>query len=478
MSEQQDLPRAGSNGGVFRVRTHPTSPAIGLAGGDLTGRRGVPLMVPLPFLLTGAIAAAIFGLLAPFVLPLALQAPDIPHVLALVHTVTLGWLTMTIMGASLQLVPVIVVSPLRATALLRWHYPVFLCGVLCLIAGFWWWQLWLLMLGGTVIVLAVVHYVIILGATFARASTCPLTVWFLTASLVYLCLVVSLGLCLAWNFTTGFLGAGTEHVVLVHLTLGIVGWLSCTLVGVSYTLGRLFMLAHAHDDRWGKLVFGLLNGGIVLLASGALLSWIFLMWAGGALLVSAAGLFVGDYGRMLKVRQRKRLEVTQYHSLAATGYFVLVIAAGVVLLLGGWGETPATWTALGLAALVGWLGQSIIGYLYKIVPFLVWSERYGSLVGTQPVPLMRDLVHGQWAWASWWLINLSLPTMIGAALAQQIAILQAASGALALGLLLVLANLLLVVRHLSASARKASAQHAGEAPERSQGYAPTMDERA
>ena len=448
MSEQQDLSRVGSNGGVFRVRTQPTSPAMGLVGGGLTGRRGVPLMVSLPFLLTGAIAAAIFGLLAPFVLPLALQAPDIPRVLALVHTVTLGWLTMTIMGASLQLVPVIVVSPLRATALLRWHYPMFLGGVLCLIAGFWWWQLWLLMLGGSVIVLAVVHYVIVLGATFARATTRPLTVWFLTASLVYLCLVVSLGLCLVWNFATGFLGAGGDQVLLVHLTLGIVGWLSCTLIGVSYTLGRLFMLAHAHDDRWGKLVFGLLNGGIVLLASGALLSWIFLMWAGGVLLVGAAGIFAGDYWRMLKLRQRKRLEVTQYHSLAATGYFVLVIVVGVVLLLGGWGETPATWTALGLAALVGWLGQSMIGYLYKIVPFLVWQRRYGPLAGRQKVPLMREMLHERLAWISLWGINLGLIATLGAILFQMVWLAQITASVLGLSLALAALNIIGVTRHL------------------------------
>lgn len=421
----------------------------------MSGRRGVPLTVPLPFLLTGAIAAAIFGLLAPFVLPLALQAPDIPRVLALVHTVTLGWLTMTIMGASLQLVPVIVVSPLRATALLRWHYPVFLCGVLCLITGFWWWQIWLLVLGGSVIVLAVVHYVTILSATFAHATTRPLTTWFLSASLVYLCLIVSLGLCLAWNFLSGVLGARTEQVVLVHLTLGIVGWLSCTLVGVSYTLGRLFLLAHAHDDHWGKLVFCLLNGGIVLLASGVLLDWILLKWVGGVSLVSAAVIFAGDSWRLLRVRQRQRLEVTQYHSLAAIAYFVLVIIAGVVLLFCGWAGTPATWTALGLAALVGWLGQSIVGYLYKIIPFLIWSERYGPLVGTQPVPLMREMVHERWAWVSWWLINLSLPVMIGTALSRQVIPLQAASGVLALGLFLVLANLVLVIQHLFAPARKA-----------------------
>lgn len=424
-------------------------PAISLAGGGLGGRRGVPLGVPLPFLLTGAGAAAIFSLLALWVLPLALQAPGYPHVLALVHTVTLGWLTMTIMGASLQLVPVIVVAPLRATALLRWQYPVFLSGVICLIAGFWWWQTWLLILGGTIIVLAVIHYVLVLSVTFARTSTRPLTVFFLSASLVYLCLVVSLGLTAAWNFITGFLGAETEHILLVHVTLGITGWLSCTLVGVSYTLGRLFMLAHTHDDRWGRLALILLNSGIVLLAAGVLSGWLWLEWGGSVLLISAALLFAGDMWRMLKARQRKRLEVTQYHSLAATCYFVLLIGAGVVILLEGWG-TPAVMTALALAALVGWLGQSTVGYLYKIVPFLVWSERYGPLVGKQRVPLMKEMVQQRWTWASWWLINLSLPGMIGAALAQQVMVLRIASAGLALGLWLVAANLVLVVWHLRA----------------------------
>lgn len=431
-----------------RFRVHTAQPLSTAApGGGLSGRRGVPLSVPLPFLLTGTCAAALFGLLAPWILPLALQAPEFPHVLALVHLATLGWLTMTIMGASLQLAPVIVVSPLRATALLRWQYPVFLCGVACLIAGFWWWQLWLLITGGTLVVLAVTHYVIVLGATFIRAAKRPLTVVFLTASLVYLCLVVSLGLTLAWNFVANFLDAPLEQILLIHVTLGVIGWLSCTLIGVSYTLGRLFSLAHTHDDRWGKLVWLVLNGGIVALALGELLNWTLLTWGGAALLILATGIFIADFWRMLRARQRKKLEVTQYHSIAALAYFLFVIVVGAVLLLIGWG-TPPVFTALGLAALVGWLGQSTIGYLYKIVPFLVWSERYGPLVGKQRVPLMREMVHERWAWTSWWLFNLSLPVMIGAALAQQIIVLQAAGTGLALGLCLVLANLLLTIWHL------------------------------
>ena len=70
--------------------------------GLMGGRQGVPLSVPLPFLLTGMLAAALFSVLLPWNIAEAWLAPGFPHVLALVHLVTLGWLTMTIMGASLM----------------------------------------------------------------------------------------------------------------------------------------------------------------------------------------------------------------------------------------------------------------------------------------------------------------------------------------------------------------------------------------
>src|SRR5579859_3501155 len=124
--------------GISLPVNHSRTPAIGTMSGTMTGSRGVPLSVPLPFLLTGAGAAALFSLLLPVVLPEAMLAPNFPHVLAVVHLVTLGWLTMIIMGASLQLMPVITVAPLRATRFIRWQYPLYICGVALLVCGFWW----------------------------------------------------------------------------------------------------------------------------------------------------------------------------------------------------------------------------------------------------------------------------------------------------------------------------------------------------
>ena len=151
------------------------APPLSTSGlpGMMGGRRDVPLTVPLPFLLTGACAAALFGILLPWVMPEAIQAPDFPHVLALVHIATLAWLTMTIMGASLQLIPVIIVAPLRATRFIHWQYPIYTSGVVLLLSGFWWLHPWLMAVGGTVIVLAVIHYVIVLSITLAQGTVRP-----------------------------------------------------------------------------------------------------------------------------------------------------------------------------------------------------------------------------------------------------------------------------------------------------------------
>ncbi|HEX6796864.1 MAG TPA: hypothetical protein VF116_04010 [Ktedonobacterales bacterium] len=443
------IPAPPGDGTAARPDTGRPAPAP-IATSGLSGltRGGVPLWLPLPFLLTGALGAAVFGALLPFVVPQALLAPNFPHVLALVHTATLGWLTMTIMGASLQLAPVILVSPLRAVRLARVQYPLYVAGVALLVSGFWTSHLPLLIVGGVLVVVAVAHYAVILGTTlsYARATkgSLPLSAWYLAAALGYLCAVVGLGLTAALNLQLDFLGAGLSRLLPVHITLGVVGWLTCTLIGVSYTLVRLFALVHEHPDTLGRRIFVLVNAGVLGLAAGFALGWVLVQVAAGVCLVAAVGLFAFDYRRMLRLRKRKPLDVTQRHALAAVGYLVVVVPAGIIVALFGWGRPPI-FAALGLAVLVGWLGQSIIGYLYKIVPFLIWQARYGPLVGRQKVPLMRDLVHQRAAALSFWLLNGALPAALLCAVLGWTAPLQIASGLLGASLLLAAANVCGVV---------------------------------
>jgi hypothetical protein len=421
---------------TFTLKSDTTASMPGMLG----GKQGVPVLVPLPFLLTGAVAAALFGCLLPWIVPEALQSPGFPHVLALVHIATLGWLTMTIMGATLQLIPVIITSSLRGARFIYGQYPLYLLGVALLISGFWWMHPLLLVIGGSLVVIAVLHYVFVLAVTLIHAAKRPLTLRFLIASLVYLCLVVSFGLTAALNFQFDFLGAFVDHLLLIHITLGVIGWLSTTLIGVSYTLVRLFALAHEHDDRIGKWVFILLNAGIVGLAVGFIFAWMPLIALAGALLVLGVWLFAYDYQRMLRVRRRKMLDSTQYHGIAALLALCILMPCVLAALLFGW-QQPSLFTALALLALVGWVGQSMIGYLSKIVPFLIWQTRYGPLVGRQKVPLMRDLIHQRWAAISLCCINAGIIAAGITALFGWIVPLQLACGVLGIGLLLAAINI-------------------------------------
>ena len=149
----------------FSIKSAPPISTSGMSGGMLASSRALPLSIPLPFLFTGICAAALFGLLLPVVLPEAMIAPSFPHVLAAVHIATLGWLTMMIMGASFQLIPVITVSSLHGARFIRWQYPLYISGVILLVSGFWWMQTWLMIVGGSLVVLAVIHYSVIVGCS-------------------------------------------------------------------------------------------------------------------------------------------------------------------------------------------------------------------------------------------------------------------------------------------------------------------------
>lgn len=97
----------------------------------------------------------------------------------------------------------------------------------------------------------------------------------------------------------------------------------------------MFALAHGHSDRLGRIIFVLLNGSVVGLALGFIFSWLPLILLSGSALIAAAWLFAYDFTRMLRMRRRKVLDVSQYHSIAALAYLSLLMPLGIVVTLFG-----------------------------------------------------------------------------------------------------------------------------------------------
>ncbi len=376
--------------------------------------------VPLWYLCTSVASLVLVcsGLVA--LAPDAVASTLVPHMLALIHVATLGMLTTAIMGALWQLLPVILVVPAPGTRLSKAHFLTWLAGVAIVVTGFWqsWWQG--LAIGGSVVVLDVLVFAAAMLWLIVRAPRRSLSAYYIGTGLVYLLRVVAGGLSLVVNEQTGFLGSHTFDVLPAHVMLGFAGWGLQIVFGVSYKLAPMFALAHVRDERPGWLCWGLLNGGLIALAVGLLAGWptsVCLVPAG--LILAAVLVFAVDLLRILRARTRRSADPTRWHALGGLAFLLAALLGGIGYALSGssyWWLDGQAATVLGVLVLLGFLAQTIVGYAYKIVPFLVWNRRYAPLIGRTRVPMMQDLISKRLAWATLGLYNGGLIMLLAAVL--------------------------------------------------------------
>ena len=71
------------------------------------------------------------------------------------------------------------------------------------------------------------------------------------------------------------------------------------------------------------------------------------------------------------------------------GSLFLTIIMGIVYILYPVANLLLT---IGWLLFLGFITFIINGHLYKIVPFLVWYQRFSPLIGKQKVPMLADMV--------------------------------------------------------------------------------------
>ena len=74
-------------------------------------------------------------------------------------------------------------------------------------------------------------------------------------------------------------------------------------------------------------------------------------------------------------------------------YFAFGFGASLVCAVGYYiTQNDTTLVLFGFSVMFGMIAPMILGHLYKIVPFLVWFERFSPLVGKQKVPMLADMI--------------------------------------------------------------------------------------
>ncbi|MDE3077794.1 MAG: hypothetical protein KGJ86_20425, partial [Chloroflexota bacterium] len=374
--------------------TPPSAASPGPAAFGTAGARSPDLSVPLRYMLAGVafMVLAYAGALA--FAPAFLGFYFTPKLLVVTHLAALGWFTMVAMGAIFQLSTVALEVAIHSQRLARLQFWLYLAGVVGLIVQMGWGSALNLAISAGLVVAAVSLFLYNMARTLSAARNWPLTGWFMAAALVYLGLLVLAGFVLALNLVLGFLPVGQLAFIRAHAHLGLLGWLSMLIIGVSYKLTPMFVLSHPFDEwRLGKPIFVLLQVVVVGLFASLLLSLPRAVLAIFALLgVVAAGLFASDYVQMLRVRRRRPIDLTVKHNLTAVSAFVAAAGLGFAVPFVPPGSLHdrliLAYAYLGFG---GWIGFSVVGQLYKVVPFLVWTQRYASRVGREQVPLLRQM---------------------------------------------------------------------------------------
>lgn len=309
----------------------------------------------------------------------------------LVHLITLGWITLSILGVAYIVLPVALRTPLPVR---RSDYAAFgavTIGLTGLVAHFW---------IGEFVGMAWCAATAAAGATFVmarisralwRAPVSPevkLHIWFAAANFLG---AATAGTLLGFDKTYHFLPGFVLTNVFAHAHLAAVGWATMMAVGVAYRM--LPMMLPASPPRGRSVVASavLMEVGVIVLFVGLITRT---HWAvlGAALIAGGVASFFFQVGIMASHRQPRppnaaSPDYAKWHAASSAIWLLAAVTMGCVLVISPMSEGSLRLSmAYGTAGLIGFLSQLILGMEIRILPVHAWYSRFAGNRFTTPPP--------------------------------------------------------------------------------------------
>lgn len=353
--------------------------------------------VVLPFYAYGALAFLTATALLFFNTNLVSEHHFNPITLTITHLMALGWGTMVILGASHQLLPVLISGKLQSVFLGHLAFIFTAIGIPFLVTGFYNFRFdWVIKTGAVLVNLGVLSYLINVIISIRKSEKQEIHAWFMLTATLWLFTTTIFGLLLVYNFNGNAIFPESSLAYLtLHAHIGIIGWFLTLVFGVGSRLIPLFLISKFHSSKMLWLVFILVNSGLISFIAFRLMNFSDYSYYISILLVFAAVGVFGNYCiKAYKTRIRKKVDFqVKLSMISILEMMIPVLVLVIVIALLPTGSHKNLAILYGFCIFFGWITAIILGMTFKTMPFIVWNKVYqkGRRTATSTPPAPKEL---------------------------------------------------------------------------------------
>jgi len=353
--------------------------------------QGPNISVPFRFFFTAPIFFIIFAIALFFTPVNTLELRFDSMTVAIVHLFTLGVLTLIMIGALFQMLPVLVGVVAGGNAFVTWLiYSLTVAGIPIFFLGLYIGIDNLILFGVLLIALGLSIFLISISVDVLKADRKGKSVPLMQVSIVSLWLALILGLILSLS-RSGFIDLPWyEALSNFHIVIALFGWAFALIVGVSLSVVPMFYVTPEFTPGCRRAIPFIIIGALIAFF---ILFFLYPSFVFLAELLMTQGVLMYAYQTIKRLRKRRRPIADVTVEYWKTAMFMILVS--VIFWWLGYIE-PIFFTLSFISFGIGFLGSLLQGMMYKIIPFLIWLHLSSS--GNFNIPTIREMINEEDMW--------------------------------------------------------------------------------
>lgn len=318
-----------------------------------------------------------------------------PRMAAIVHLVTIAWISGSILGAFYVVAPLALGLPLPVGRADWLACAAFSVGTAGMVAHFWIGRYDVMAASGT-LVLSAVLWLASRTALGLRHATAPWPVpLHVLLAFVNMLVAALLGMAIGLDRAYGLFGLRPVTVAVAHAHLAAIGWPMMMVVGLAYRLVPMFLPAKMPTGPGLALSAILLELGIIVIVA-TLLTGSAWLPAGAALIAVGLASFVWNMRAAVKHKLPRppalpKRDWSTWQTHVAIAWLVVTAVLGMVLTLPSPDARIGVAWVYGVAGLVGFVSQVVVGIQGRLVPMYAYYRAMSALGGKPPARAANQL---------------------------------------------------------------------------------------